>query len=401
MKGSVVMEKIIYLDNAATTKVRQEVVDAMLPYFTEQYGNPSSVYKFAGESKKAVDNARDIIAKSLNTNSQDIYFTAGGSESDNWALKATAEAYRSKGKHIITSKIEHHAILHTCNYLEKEGYEITYIDVDENGIVKLDELEKAIREDTILISIMFANNEIGTIQPIKEIGEIAYKYNVIFHTDAVQAYGHIPIDVEDMNIDMLSASGHKLNGPKGIGFLYIKKGLKLRSFVHGGAQERRRRAGTENVTGIVGFGKAVEIAMNNMQERIDKEIALRDRLIEKVLKRVPYTRLNGDRTKRLPNNVNFSFQFIEGESLLIMLDMKGICASSGSACTSGSLDPSHVLLAIGLPHEIAHGSLRLTLSEENTEEEIDYVVDAIAEIVERLRSMSPLYEDFVNKSKNK
>ncbi len=401
MKGSVVMEKIIYLDNAATTKVRQEVVDAMLPYFTEQYGNPSSVYKFAGESKKAVDNARDIIAKSLNTNSQDIYFTAGGSESDNWVLKATAEAYRSKGKHIITSKIEHHAILHTCNYLEKEGYEITYIDVDENGIVKLDELEKAIREDTILISIMFANNEIGTIQPIKEIGEIAHKYNVIFHTDAVQAYGHIPIDVEDMNIDMLSASGHKLNGPKGIGFLYIKKGLKLRSFVHGGAQERRRRAGTENVTGIVGFGKAVEIAMNNMQERIDKEIALRDRLIEKVLKRVPYTRLNGDRTKRLPNNVNFSFQFIEGESLLIMLDMKGICASSGSACTSGSLDPSHVLLAIGLPHEIAHGSLRLTLSEENTEEEIDYVVDAIAEIVERLRSMSPLYEDFVNKSKNK
>ena len=401
MKGSVVMEKIIYLDNAATTKVRQEVVDAMLPYFTEQYGNPSSVYKFAGESKKAVDNARDIIAKSLNTNSQDIYFTAGGSESDNWALKATAEAYRSKGKHIITSKIEHHAILHTCNYLEKEGYEVTYIDVDENGIVKLDELEKAIREDTILISIMFANNEIGTIQPIKEIGEIAHKYNVIFHTDAVQAYGHIPIDVEDMNIDMLSASGHKLNGPKGIGFLYIKKGLKLKSFVHGGAQERRRRAGTENVTGIVGFGKAVEIAMNNMQERIDKEIALRDRLIEKVLKRVPYTRLNGDRIKRLPNNVNFSFQFIEGESLLIMLDMKGICASSGSACTSGSLDPSHVLLAIGLPHEIAHGSLRLTLSEENTEEEIDYVVDAIAEIVERLRSMSPLYEDFVNKSKNK
>ena len=395
------MEKLIYLDNAATTKVRQEVVDAMLPFFTEQYGNPSSVYKFAGESKKAVDNARDIIAKSLNTNSQDIYFTAGGSESDNWALKATAEAYRTKGKHIITSKIEHHAILHTCDYLEKEGYEITYIDVDENGIVKLDELEKAIREDTILISVMFANNEIGTIQPIKEIGEIAHKHNVIFHTDAVQAYGHIPIDVEDMNIDMLSASGHKINGPKGIGFLYIRKGLKLRSFVHGGAQERRRRAGTENVTGIVGFGKAVEIAMDNMEERINKEISLRDRLIEKVLKRVPYTRVNGDRTKRLPNNVNFSFQFIEGESLLIMLDMKGICASSGSACTSGSLDPSHVLLAIGLPHDIAHGSLRMTLSEENTEEEIDYVVDAIAEIVERLRSMSPLYEDFVSKSKNK
>lgn len=393
------MEKLIYLDNAATTKVRKEVVDAMLPYFTENYGNPSSVYKFAGESKKAVDNARDIIAKSLNTNSQDIYFTAGGSESDNWALKATAEAYRSKGKHIITSKIEHHAILHTCDYLEKEGYEITYIDVDENGIVKLDELEKAIREDTVLISIMFANNEIGTIQPIKEIGEIAHKHNIIFHTDAVQAYGHIPIDVEAMNIDMLSASGHKINGPKGIGFLYIRKGLKLRSFVHGGAQERRRRAGTENVTGIVGFGKAVEIAMANMEERISKEESLRDRLITKVLERVPYTRLNGDRQKRLPNNVNFSFQFVEGESLLIMLDMKGICASSGSACTSGSLDPSHVLLAIGLPHEIAHGSLRLTLSEENTEEEIDYVVDAVAEIVEKLRSMSPLYEDFVNKSK--
>ena len=391
------MEKLIYLDNAATTKVRQEVVDAMLPFFTEQYGNPSSVYKFAGESKKAVDNARDIIAKSLNTNSQDIYFTAGGSESDNWALKATAEAYRTKGKHIITSKIEHHAILHTCDYLEKEGFEVTYIDVDENGIVKLDELENAIREDTILISIMYANNEIGTIQPIKEIGKIAHKHNVIFHTDAVQAYGHIPIDVEEMNIDMLSASGHKINGPKGIGFLYIRKGLKLRSFVHGGAQERRRRAGTENVTGIVGFGKAVEIAMANMEERIAKEESLRDRLITKVLERVPYTRLNGDRHKRLPNNVNFSFQFIEGESLLIMLDMKGICASSGSACTSGSLDPSHVLLAIGLPHEIAHGSLRLSLSEENTEEAIDYVVDAVEEIVGKLRSMSPLYEDFINK----
>lgn len=397
LKGSVIMEKLIYLDNAATTKVKKEVVDAMLPYFTENYGNPSSVYKFAGESKKAVDNARDIIAKSLNTNSQDIYFTAGGSESDNWALKATAEAYRTKGKHIITSKIEHHAILHTCDYLEKEGFEVTYIDVDENGIVKLDELENAIREDTILISIMYANNEIGTIQPIKEIGKIAHKHNVIFHTDAVQAYGHIPIDVEEMNIDMLSASGHKINGPKGIGFLYIRKGLKLRSFVHGGAQERRRRAGTENVTGIVGFGKAVEIAMANMEERIAKEESLRDRLITKVLERVPYTRLNGDRHKRLPNNVNFSFQFIEGESLLIMLDMKGICASSGSACTSGSLDPSHVLLAIGLPHEIAHGSLRLSLSEENTEEAIDYVVDAVEEIVGKLRSMSPLYEDFINK----
>ena len=391
------MKKLVYLDNAATTKTAPEVVEAMLPYFTEHFGNPSSVYSFASQNKETITKQREIIAEALGANTNEIYFTAGGSESDNWALKATAEAYRTKGKHIITSKIEHHAILHTCDYLEKEGFEVTYIDVDENGIVKLDELENAIREDTILISIMYANNEIGTIQPIKEIGKIAHKHNVIFHTDAVQAYGHIPIDVEEMNIDMLSASGHKINGPKGIGFLYIRKGLKLRSFVHGGAQERRRRAGTENVTGIVGFGKAVEIAMANMEERIAKEESLRDRLITKVLERGPYTRLNGDRHKRLPNNVNFSFQFIEGESLLIMLDMKGICASSGSACTSGSLDPSHVLLAIGLPHEIAHGSLRLSLSEENTEEEIDYVVDAVEEIVGKLRSMSPLYEDFINK----
>ncbi len=393
------MERLIYMDNAATTKVKREVVDAMLPYFVEQYGNPSSVYSFASESKKAVDDARDIIAKSLNTTSKDIYFTAGGTESDNWALKEAAHAYKAKGKHIITTKIEHHAILHTCESLEKEGYEITYVDVDERGIVKVDELEKAVREDTILISVMFANNEIGTIQPIKEIGAIARKHNIVFHTDAVQAYGHIKIDVEDMNIDMLSASGHKLNGPKGIGFLYIRKGLKLRSFIHGGAQERRRRAGTENVTGIVGFAKAVEIAMDNMEDRVKKEQKLRDRLIDEILKKVPYTRLNGDRNNRLPNNVNLSFQFIEGESLLIMLDMKGICASSGSACTSGSLDPSHVLLAIGLPHEIAHGSLRLTVSEDNTEEEVDYVVDAVAEIVEKLRNMSPLYEDFVRKNK--
>ena len=390
---------MIYLDNAATTKVRPEVVEAMMPYFTESYGNPSSVYGFASKSKEAVDNAKNIIAKSLNTRADDIYFTAGGTESDNWALKATAKAYESKGKHIITSKIEHHAILHTCEYLEKDGYEVTYVDVDENGIIKIDELKKAIRPDTILISVMFANNEIGSVQPIKEIGAIAKENNVLFHTDAVQAYGHIDIDVEELNIDMLSASGHKLNGPKGIGFLYIRKGLKLRSFIHGGAQERRRRAGTENVPGIVGFAKAVEIAMENMNTRIEKEISLRDRLIEKVLKKVPYTRLNGHRTDRLPNNANFSFQFIEGESLLIMLDMKGICGSSGSACTSGSLDPSHVLLAIGLPHEIAHGSLRLTLSEENTEEEIDYVVDEVAAVVERLRSMSPLYEDFVKKNK--
>lgn len=389
------MKKLIYLDNAATTKTSEEVVAAMLPYFTEYYGNPSSVYEFASESKKAVSNARRTIAETLGAQENEIYFTAGGSEADNWALKATAEAYQSKGKHIITTKIEHHAILHTAEYLEKRGFEITYIGVDENGVVKVDELEKAIRPDTILISVMFANNEIGTIQPIKEIGEIAKKHGVLFHTDAVQAYGQLPINVDELHIDMLSSSGHKLNGPKGIGFLYIRKGVKIRSFVHGGAQERKRRAGTENVPGIVGYGKAAEIAAKTMKERTAKEIELRDHLIDRVLAEVPYTRLNGHRTNRLPNNANFSFQFVEGESLLIMLDMDGICGSSGSACTSGSLDPSHVLLAIGLPHEIAHGSLRLTLSEETTMEDVDYVVDCIKKIVERLRSMSPLYEDFI------
>ncbi|WMJ88508.1 cysteine desulfurase NifS [Anaerocolumna sp. MB42-C2] len=394
------MEKKIYLDNAATTKTRPAVVEAMLPYFTESFGNPSSVYELATQNKKAVDEARGIIAKALNTEISDIYFTAGGTESDNWALKATAEAYASKGNHIITSRIEHHAILHTCEYLEKHGMEVSYIDVDENGVIKLDELKKAIRPTTILISVMFANNEIGTIQPIKEIGEIAKANNILFHTDAVQAFGQLAIDVNELNIDMLSASGHKLNGPKGIGFLYIRKGLKLKSFVHGGAQERHRRAGTENVPAIVGFGKAVEIAMETLKDRQQKEIELRDKLIKRILSEVPYVRLNGHRTKRLPNNANFSFQFIEGESLLIMLDMQNICASSGSACTSGSLDPSHVLLAIGLPHEIAHGSLRLTLCEDNTEDEMDYVVERIKEIVEKLRSMSPLYEDFV-KSSNK
>ncbi|NLK27517.1 MAG: aminotransferase class V-fold PLP-dependent enzyme, partial [Clostridiales bacterium] len=317
--------------------------------------------------------------------------------SDNWALRATVEAYSQKGNHIITSKIEHHAVLHTCEFLEKLGIEVTYLDVDEFGLVKLDQLKKAIRPTTILISIMFANNEIGTIQPIKEIGEIAKQHNILFHTDAVQAFGQIPIDVNELGIDMLSASAHKLNGPKGIGCLYIRKGAKLRSLIHGGAQERQRRAGTENVPGIVGFGKAVEIAMATMQERTEKEVYLRDMLIKRVLAEVPYTRVNGHRTKRLPNNANFSFQFIEGESLLIMLDMNNICASSGSACTSGSLDPSHVLLAIGLPHEIAHGSLRITLSEENTEEEINHTVEKIKEIVEKLRNMSPLYEDFIKK----
>ena len=394
------MDKIIYLDHAATTKCAPEAVQAMLPYFTEYYGNASTIYQLGAQSKKAIQNTRSKIAESLHADSSEIYFTAGGSESDNWALVATAEAYASKGKHIITSKIEHHAILHTCEYLEKRGFQITYVDVDANGIVKLDELEKAIRPDTILISIMFANNEIGTIQPIEEIGRIAKEKGILFHTDAVQAYGHVPIDVEALHIDMLSASGHKLNGPKGIGFLYIRKGVKIRSFVHGGAQERGRRAGTENVPGIVGLGVAIEKAFSGMEERIQKETKMRDYLIERIEKEIPYCRLNGDRVKRLPGNVNFSFEFIEGESLLIMLDMKKICASSGSACTSGSLDPSHVLLAIGLPHEIAHGSLRLTLDHENTMEEMDYVVDAVREIVEKLRAMSPLYEDFIKKNKN-
>lgn len=391
------MGKMIYLDNAATTRTAPEVVEAMLPYFTEFYGNASTVYEFGGKSKEAIAKARETIANAIGAKDNEIYFTAGGSESDNWALKATAEAYKSKGKHIITSKIEHHAILHTCQWLEQQGYEVTYLDVDENGLVKLDELKKAIRPDTILISIMFANNEIGTIEPIAEIGKIAKEHDILFHTDAVQAFGQVPINVDEMNIDMLSTSGHKLNGPKGIGFLYIRKGVKIRSFVHGGAQERKRRAGTENVPGIVGFGKAVELAVSTMKERTDKEIELRDYLIDRVLKEVPFTRVNGDRKNRLPNNINFCFQFIEGESLLIMLDMKGICGSSGSACTSGSLDPSHVLLAIGLPHEIAHGSLRLTLGADTTKEDIDYTIDAIKDIVAQLREMSPLYEDYIKK----
>ena len=393
------MSQLIYLDNAATTRTAPEVVEAMLPYFSQFYGNPSSIYSLAGESKKVVTDAREIIADSLGAKTQDIYFTAGGSESDNWAIKAAAEAYASKGKHIITSVIEHHAVLHTCQYLEKQGYEVTYVGVDENGILKLDELKAAIRPDTILISVMFANNEIGTIQPIKEIGEIAKEQGIVFHTDAVQAYGQLPINVDEYHIDMLSASGHKLNGPKGIGFLYIRKGLKLRSLIHGGAQERSRRAGTENVPGIVGLGAAASRAMATMRERTEYEVALRDYFISEIEAKVPYCRLNGDRVKRLPNNVNFSFRFIEGESLLIMLDMKGICASSGSACTSGSLDPSHVLLAIGLPHEIAHGSLRLTISEETTKEEVDITVAAVAEIVAKLRAMSPLYEDFIKKQR--
>lgn len=388
---------MIYLDNAATTRTAAEVVEAMLPYFTECFGNPSSIYGLGAEAKKAVNEARRRIADSLGAKPEEIYFTAGGSESDNWALKAVAEGYADKGKHIITSKIEHHAILHTCQYLEKKGFEVTYLEVDSEGKVNPADVEAAIRPDTILISIMFANNEIGTIEPIAEIGAIAKKHGVLFHTDAVQAYGQLPIQVEELGIDMLSASGHKLNGPKGIGFLYVRNGLKVRSFIHGGAQERNRRGGTENVPGIVGFGAAVKRAQNIMEEKTAREIMLRDYLIERIEAEIPYCRLNGHRSDRLPNNVNFSFEFIEGESMLIMLDMRGICASSGSACTSGSLDPSHVLLAIGLEHEKAHGSLRLTLSEENTKEELDTVVEAVKVIVKRLRDMSPLYEDFLKK----
>lgn len=391
--------KTIYLDNAATTQTYPEVLDAMLPFFTEHYGNPSSIYSFAGEAGKAVDEARRTIASAIGADASEIYFTGGGSESDNWALKATAEAYASKGKHIITSKIEHHAILHTCEWLAKYGIEVTYIDVDENGLVSPEALKAAIRPDTILVSIMTANNEIGTIEPIAELGRIAHEAGALFHTDAVQAFGHIPINVDEMNIDMLSASGHKFNGPKGIGFMYIRKGVKIRSFIHGGSQERSRRAGTHNVPGIVGMAKAASLAVEQMNDRMAYETKLRDHLIERVLNEIPYVRLNGHRTNRLPNNANFCFRFIEGESMLILLDQNGICGSSGSACTSGSLDPSHVLLAIGLPHEIAHGSLRLTLSEKTTMEDIDFTVDKLKEIIERLRSMSPLYADFVAKNK--
>ncbi len=394
------MEKqLIYLDNAATTKTRPEVVEAMLPYFTEIYSNPSSVYDFAGKAKSAVEHSRDIIAGILGAkSSNEIYFTGGGSESDNWALIATAEAYASKGRHIITSKLEHHAILHTCEYLEKQGYEVTYLDVDEHGLVDPASVEAAIRPDTILISIMFANNEIGTIEPIGEIGAIAKKHGVLFHTDAVQAFAHVPINVQELNIDMLSASGHKFGGPKGIGFLYLRNGIRLGAFVHGGSQERKRRAGTHNVPGIVGMGKAAELAAAKLEETMTYEKTLRDHLVQRVLTEIPHVKYNGHPEQRLTNNANFSFQFIEGESLLILLDMQGICASSGSACTSGSLDPSHVLLAIGLPHEIAHGSLRLTLSEEITKEQIDFVVDELKKIVVRLREMSPLYADFIKEN---
>lgn len=388
---------MIYLDNAATTKMAPEVLDAMLPYLQDNYGNPSTIYSLGAASKRAVTAAREAVAGLIGAKPEEIYFTAGGSEADNWALKAAAEAYEKKGKHIITTKIEHHAVLHTCEYLEKRGFEVTYLEVDRDGLVRPEDVRAAIRPDTILISVMFANNEIGTVEPIAEIGALAKEKGILFHTDAVQAFGQVPIDVDAMHIDMLSASAHKVNGPKGVGCLYIRTGVKIRSFVHGGAQERSRRAGTENVPGIVGFGAAAARAGRNLDEKAERERELRDYLIGRLETEVPYCRLNGHRTKRLPGNVNFSFFFIEGESMLIRLDMEGICASSGSACTSGSLDPSHVLLAIGLKHEEAHGSLRLTLSEENTREEMDTVVEAVKKIVAGLREMSPLYADFIKK----
>ena len=392
------MEKMIYMDNAATTRVLPEVLEAMLPYYREDFYNPSSAYGKAGEVAAAVSKAKETIAKVINCKDEEIFFTAGGSESDNWAIKGVADYLKKKGNHIITTKIEHHAVLHTCEYLEKRGYDVTYLPVDEKGCVDLRELEKAIRPETILISVMFANNEIGTLQPVEEIGRIAHSHGILFHTDAVQAFGHVQIDVDKMNIDMLSASAHKINGPKGVGFLYIRKGVRFSNLIHGGAQEDGRRAGTVNAPGIAGFGRAAEIALSRMEERAGHESALRDRLIKRVLEEIPHTLLNGDPEKRLSNNASFCFRFIEGESLLIMLDQKGVMGSSGSACTSGSLDPSHVLLAIGRPHEIAHGSLRLTISEDTTAEDIDYTVDVLKEIIDRLRSMSPLYEDFVKKN---
>ncbi len=393
------MKTNIYFDNAATTPVRKEVYDEILPYFMQYYGNASSVYTIARESKKALEKARQQVAKALNADTEEIYFTAGGSESDNFALKGIAEAMQKKGKHIITTQIEHHAILHTCEYLQQRGFEITYLPVDEYGKIRLEDLEKAIRKDTILISVMFANNEIGTIQPIKQIGEIARQKGIYFHTDAVQAVGHVKIDVKEMNIDLLSLSGHKLCAPKGIGAIYIKKGVAIQPFIHGGAQEKKRRAGTENIAGIVGLGKAIELANEEIEENTKKLVFLRDKLINGILENIPYSKLNGHPTNRLPGNCNISFDFIEGEAMLLLLDSKGIAASSGSACTSGSLDPSHVLLAIGLPHEKAHGSLRMTLEHYNTEQEVDTVLKELPMIVSKLRDMSPLYETFLKEKK--
>lgn len=389
----------IYFDNAATTPVRKEVVDAMLPYFTENFGNPSSVYQIAQINKKAVDDSRETIAKAIGAQANEIFFTSGGSEADNWAIKGISLAHRNKGNHIITTKIEHHAVLHTCEFLEKNGFEVTYLDVDENGMVHPEDVEAAIKETTILISIMYANNEIGTINPIKEIGAIAKAHKIPFHTDAVQAIGQVRIDVKDENIDLLSLSGHKINGPKGMGVLYIRRGLKIENLIHGGAQERGRRAGTENVAGIVGLAKAMEIAYTDFDAKIEKMTALRDKLIKGLLENIPYTRLNGHPTMRLANNSNIGVEYVEGESLLLLLDMNGIAGSSGSACTSGSLDPSHVLLAIGVPHERAHGSIRFTLGSQNTEEEIDRVIEVMPGIVQRMRDMSPLWEEVVKNNK--
>lgn len=386
------MDKLIYMDHGATTYVKDEVLEAMMPYFTRNFGNASSIYSVGRESKKAIEDAREKVAKALGALPREIFFTGSGSEADNWAIKGVAYANREKGNHIITTSIEHHAVLHTCQYLESDGYEVTYLPVDKDGLVTPEQVLQAIKPNTILITIMFANNEIGTIQPIKEIGKIAREKGVVFHTDAVQAVGNIPVDVKEMNVDLLTLSGHKLYGPKGVGALYIRKGVKITNFIHGGAQERGRRASTENVPGIVGLGKAIELATSNLESYNKKLVELRERTIHEITKRIPYVKLNGHREKRLPGNVNFSFEFIEGESLLLMLDMKGIAASSGSACTSGSLDPSHVLLAIGLPHEIAHGSLRITLGENNTSDDIDYLMEVLPVIVERLREMSPLYE---------
>lgn len=390
---------MIYLDNAATTKVNKKVLESMMPYFSEIYCNPSAAYSFATKGRIAIEEARNYAAKLIGASDMEIYFTSGGSESDNWAIKAVAESFSDKGKHIITTKIEHHAVLHTCEYLERHGFDITYLNVDSDGKVRLDELKKSIREDTILISVMTANNEIGTIQLVAEIGKIAHEKGILFHTDAVQAYGHIPINVDEMNIDLLSASGHKFNGPKGVGIMYIRKGVKIRSFIHGGSQERGRRAGTYNVPGIAGLGTAAKLAMENMAKRAEKEKELRDYFIDRISAEIPYTVLNGHREDRLPNNINFCFRFVEGESVLIMLDQAGICASSGSACTSGAIDPSHVLRAIGLSDEMAHESLRLTLSYENTKEEIDTVVGELKRIVERLRGMSPAYKAFLGGEK--
>ena len=391
------MENTVYLDYAATTYVKPEVLEEMLPYFTQKFGNPSSFYSISRENRMAIDKARAQVAKALNCDVNEVYFTGGGSEADNWAIKGIASAHKNKGNHIITTKIEHHAVLHTCQYLEKHGFEVTYLDVDDKGLVNLEELKNAITDKTILVSIMFANNEIGTIEPIKQIGEICRERKIFFHTDAVQAVGNVAIDVKDMNIDLLSLAGHKIYGPKGVGVLYIRRGIKIDNLIHGGSQERNRRAGTENIPGVVGLGKAIELATDNLEEHRNKMIALRDRLIEGLLK-VPYTRLNGaEGDKRLPGNVNVCFEFVEGESILLSLDFKGICACSGSACTSGSLDPSHVLLAIGLPHEIAHGSLRLTLGEGSKEEDVDYILEVIPPIIERLRNMSPLWEDHLKK----